>query len=51
MNQPNDIAIDRKNRLYASDPDWKQRKGQFWRIDTDGTAVLLDSIGTQTALK
>ena len=23
MNQPNDIAIDNKDRLYASDPNWK----------------------------
>lgn len=51
MNQPNDIAIDRKNRLYASDPDWKQRKGQFWRIDTDGTTVLLDSMGTTNGIE
>src|SRR5258705_8712027 len=25
MNQPNDIAIDSKDRLYASDPNWKAR--------------------------
>ncbi|MDY0099335.1 MAG: SMP-30/gluconolactonase/LRE family protein [Bacteroidales bacterium] len=51
MSQPNDIAIDRKNRLYASDPDWKQRKGRFWRIDTDGRSVLLDSMGTVNGIE
>jgi gluconolactonase len=46
LSQPNDIAIDRKDRLYASDPDWKARTGRIWRIDTDGKFTLLDSMGT-----
>jgi len=33
MNQPNDIAIDSKDRLYASDPNWKAGTGRIWRID------------------
>ncbi len=44
MHQPNDIAIDRKNRIYASDPDFKAGNGRIWRIDTDGKVALLDSI-------
>src|SRR4029079_6200346 len=32
MNQPNDIAIDSKDRLYASDPNWKANTGRIWRI-------------------
>ena len=44
MTQPNDIAIDCKNRIYASDPNFKAGKGRIWRIDTDGKVTLLDSL-------
>ncbi|HET7119365.1 MAG TPA: SMP-30/gluconolactonase/LRE family protein [Hanamia sp.] len=44
MTQPNDIAIDSKDRIYASDPDFKANKGRIWRIDTDGSVILLDSL-------
>lgn len=51
MSQPNDIAIDSKDRLYASDPDWKARKGRIWRIDTDGKFTLLDTLGTANGIE
>jgi len=51
MSQPNDIAIDSKNRLYASDPDWKNRKGKIWRIDTNGKVIFLDSMGTTNGIE
>ena len=44
MTQPNDIAIDSKNRIYASDPNFKAGKGRIWRIDTNRKVTLLDSI-------
>ena len=44
MTQPNDIAIDSQNRIYASDPNFKAGKGRIWRIDTDGKVTLLDSL-------
>jgi len=44
MHQPNDIAIDSKDRIYASDPDFKAGNGRIWRIDSDGKATLLDSL-------
>jgi sugar lactone lactonase YvrE len=47
-NQPNDVAIDSKDRIYASDPNWKNGTGQFWRIDPDGSVKLLDSAGLGT---
>jgi gluconolactonase len=50
MSQPNDIAIDSKDRIYASDPDWKAGKGKIWRIDTDGKVTLLDSLGTANGI-
>ncbi len=34
-NQPNDLAIDVDDTLYASDPNWAGDFGQFWRIGTD----------------
>jgi gluconolactonase len=43
MNQPNDIAIDNKDRLYASDPNWGNSTGNIWRIDTDGKVTLLEA--------
>jgi len=52
MNQPNDIAIDSKDRLYASDPNWKAGTGRIWRIDTDGkTTILEDSMGTTNGIE
>ena len=50
MSQPNDIAIDSKDRIYASDPDWKSGKGKVWRIDTDASVKLLDSLGTANGI-
>jgi gluconolactonase len=45
MSQPNDIAIDDKDRIYASDPNWGKSTGTIWRIDTDGKTTLLESDG------
>jgi gluconolactonase len=52
MNQPNDIAITAEGVLYASDPDWKNSKGQIWRIGTDGkvTRVAAD-MGTTNGVE
>lgn len=50
MSQPNDIAIDSKDRIYASDPDWNKGTGRIWRIDTDGKFTLLDSLGTANGI-
>ncbi|HTI60791.1 SMP-30/gluconolactonase/LRE family protein [Mucilaginibacter sp.] len=46
MSQPNDIAVDKKGRIYASDPNWKAGTGKIWRIDPDGRIKLLDSMAT-----
>ena len=52
MSQPNDIAIDGKDRLYASDPDWKEGTGRIWRIDPDGQVFLLaDDLGTTNGIE
>lgn len=52
MNQPNDIAIDNKDRLYASDPNWKDNTGNLWRIDLDGKMTLLEAnMGTTNGVE
>jgi gluconolactonase len=52
MNQPNDIAIDSKDRLYASDPNWKANTGRIWHIDTEGKISLLeDNMGTTNGIE
>jgi sugar lactone lactonase YvrE len=52
MNQPNDIAIDGKDRLYASDPNWKEGTGRIWRIDLNGKATILeDKMGTTNGIE
>jgi sugar lactone lactonase YvrE len=51
MNQPNDIAIDSRDQIYASDPDWSKENGKIWRIDTDGKATQLDSLGTANGIE
>lgn len=44
MTQPNDLAIDSKDRVYASDPNFKSHTGRVWRVDTNGNITLLDSL-------
>lgn len=52
MNQPNDLAIRSDGTLFASDPNWKESKGQIWRIDTDGSIHLLESnMGTTNGIE
>lgn len=51
MSQPNDIAIDSKDRFYASDPNWKASTGRIWRIDAKGWFKLLDSMGTANGIE
>jgi gluconolactonase len=52
FNQPNDICINRKDQLFASDPSWKAGTGKLWRIDKGGKAVLLtDQMGTTNGIE
>lgn len=44
MTQPNDLAIDSQDRIYASDPNFKLQTARVWRIDTNGKVTLLDSM-------
>ena len=52
MNQPNDIAIDKNDCLFASDPDWKGGKGAIWYISDKGKVTLLeDNMGTANGIE
>lgn len=51
MNQPNDIALAPNGDLYASDPDWPNKKGQLWLIKPDGKITLLEGkMGTTNGI-
>ena len=52
FNQPNDICINKKGQLFASDPNWKAITGKLWRIEPDGKAILLkDDMGTTNGIE
>ena len=52
MNQPNDIAISANDTIFASDPNWQDSWGQIWRVETNGTVVLLETeMGTTNGIE
>ena len=52
FSQPNDICINKKDQLFASDPNWKESTGKIWRIEPDGKAVLLaENLGTTNGIE
>lgn len=52
FNQPNDLCINKKDQLFASDPNWKEGTGKLWRIDPDGQITLLTSeMGTTNGIE
>lgn len=52
FNQPNDLCINKKGQLFASDPNWKESTGKLWRIDAGGKSVLLlDNMGTTNGIE
>jgi gluconolactonase len=52
MNQPNDLAVAPDGTLYASDPDWKNKRGQVWRISKTGTVTrVAGDLGTTNGIE
>jgi len=52
FNQPNDLCINKKGQLFASDPSWANGTGKIWRVDGPGKAVLLDDkMGTTNGIE
>src|SRR5699024_8943542 len=51
FNQPNDMVMNSKGWIYASDPDWKENTGQVWLIKGQGQSIrVADSMGTTNGL-
>jgi len=53
FNGPNDLALNKKGQVFASDPNWQQiNEGKLWRVDTDGKVVLLEEhMGTTNGIE
>lgn len=52
LNQPNDLAIDNDDMLFASDPNWAEGWGQLWRIGPDRQFVSLErNMGTTNGVE
>jgi gluconolactonase len=51
FSQPNDICLNKKGQVFASDPNWKEGTGKIWRVETDGRCILLkDHMGTTNGI-
>ncbi|MDC3133146.1 SMP-30/gluconolactonase/LRE family protein [Flavobacteriaceae bacterium] len=50
LNQPNDLAICCNNRLYASDPDWKNGTGNLWKIENGTFERIAENMGTTNGI-
>ncbi|HUR11187.1 MAG TPA: SMP-30/gluconolactonase/LRE family protein [Flavitalea sp.] len=51
FNQPNDLCINRKGIVFASDPNWQKQTGQVWKITTDKKVVLIKAnMGTSNGI-
>lgn len=51
MNQPNDLAICCNNRMFASDPNWKDSSGQLWKAENGKLSLLLKDLGTTNGIE
>jgi len=52
FNQPNDICVNHRDQVFASDPKWSAGTGQIWRIDPDGKGYLLEeNMGTTNGIE
>lgn len=50
MHQPNDLALHHSGVIFASDPDWKNRKGQLWRIVPGAVPQKIADTGTSNGV-
>lgn len=51
LNQPNDLAICCNDRMFASDPDWKESTGQLWRVENGQFHLLSKEMGTTNGVE
>ena len=51
FNQPNDLCINKKGIVFASDPNWQKQSGQIWKVGTDKKAtVIKTNMGTTNGI-
>lgn len=50
-NQPNDLAIDERDTVYASDPNWQEGTGQIWRVEPGRFVLLETGMGTTNGIE
>jgi sugar lactone lactonase YvrE len=50
-NQPNDLAVDEHDTIYASDPHWKEGTGQIWRVERGRFVLLETGMGTTNGIE
>ncbi len=51
LNQPNDLAICCNDRMFASDPNWKESTGQLWRVENGKFHLLSKDMGTTNGVE
>ncbi len=51
LNQPNDLAICCGDRMFASDPDWKESTGQLWKVENGRFQLLAKDMGTTNGVE
>ncbi|RPG63592.1 MAG: SMP-30/gluconolactonase/LRE family protein [Flavobacteriaceae bacterium TMED42] len=51
LNQPNDLAICCNDRMYASDPNWKESTGQLWKVENGQFQLLSKDMGTTNGVE
>ena len=51
LNQPNDLAICCGDRIFASDPNWKESTGQLWKVENGRFQLLLKDMGTTNGVE
>jgi len=50
-NQPNDLAICCDDRLFASDPSWKNSAGNIWKVEDGKFYLLYENMGTTNGIE
>ena len=51
LNQQNDLAICCNDRMFASDPNWKESTGQLWRVENGQFHLLSKEMGTTNGVE
>lgn len=51
LNQPNDLAICCGDRMFASDPNWKESSGQLWKVENGKFQRIAKDMGTTNGVE